>query len=544
MSKLIFHNGRVITMNDDELFAEAVLVDDGKIAAVGSNDEILAMKDDDTEIRDLEGNCLMPSFIDAHSHACGQAMFSECCYLGAPPMGKVTSIDEMIETMKDFIEKNPDIEGPVVGYGYDHTMLKELRHPDKFDLNKISTERPVIIVHFSIHMAVMNDLALEMFGYVKGCKDPEGGVVERIAGTDEPNGMTQEMAARGPVLKIFAKDIQESAKAVARAQKLYASYGHTTWQEGATTPIFFEYCLEAAKQNLLYLDLIAYPFEEFVEEGLSGERFPVMEYRNHLKLGGAKNVQDGGLPGKTCWLTKPYYVVPEGEDPSYSGYPIQKDETVYNFFKKCMEHGWQPLSHALGDAAIDQYLRCYEQALNDTGCTLDIRPVLIHCSVCRQDQLDKMKELGITPSYFHSHVNLFGDFHRDNVLGPDRAEEQLLPIKSAIDRGMMYTMHTDCPVMPPNTMHLVWTAVNRVTRSGKVLGPQERITPLEALKAVTINSAWTYFEEDIKGTLEPGKLADMMILDKSPLDIDPMDIIDIKILETIKEGTTIFELED
>ena len=201
--------------------------------------------------------------------------------------------------------------------------------------------------------------------------------------------------------------------------------------------------------------------------------------------------------------------------------------------------GYQIAIHGNGDAAIDDILYAYREAQEDFPRT-DARHRIEHCQMAREDQLDEMQELGISPSFFVGHAYYWGDRHRDIFMGPERAA-RLSPLKSAVDRGIRFTVHDDTPVTPVNPIQLVWDAVNRITTSGKVLGPAQRITPYQALRAVTIDAAWQNFEEDIKGSIEVGKLADFVVLEENPLTVDPEHIRDIRVLATIVGGKTIFD---
>jgi predicted amidohydrolase YtcJ len=171
----------------------------------------------------------------------------------------------------------------------------------------------------------------------------------------------------------------------------------------------------------------------------------------------------------------------------------------------------------------------------------DRRPVMIHAQTAREDQIDRMIEEGIVPSYFVAHTFYWGDWHRDSVFGVERAS-RISPLRSSTDKGLRHTIHNDTPVVPANMMRLLWTAVNRITRSGKVLGEAQRATVMEGIKAMTLDGAYQFFEEDSKGSIEAGKRADLVILDKNPMKVDPIDIKDIAILETIKDGETVFKM--
>jgi predicted amidohydrolase YtcJ len=193
------------------------------------------------------------------------------------------------------------------------------------------------------------------------------------------------------------------------------------------------------------------------------------------------------------------------------------------------------MAHANGDAAADMLIK----AVTDADIASDHRTVMIHAQTVREDQLDKMKGLGIIPSYFSTHTFYWGDWHRDSVFGEERAM-RISPTKSSLDRKMPFTVHNDAPVVPPDMIRLLWSTTNRKTRSGKVLGDEQKISTYEALKAITINAAYQHFEDDIKGTLEVGKQADIVVLSEDPLDMDAKDILKIDVVATFSQGAEIF----
>jgi predicted amidohydrolase YtcJ len=265
------------------------------------------------------------------------------------------------------------------------------------------------------------------------------------------------------------------------------------------------------------------------------------EYRNRYRVGGLKITLDGSPQGRTAWRTTPDLVPPEGQGPDYAGYPaIPDDEVVAALFEEAYQEGWQVLTHANGDAAIDQLIRTMRPAQEAHGGG-DRRHTLIHGQFVRYDQLDALADLGVIPSLFPMHTFYWGDWY-DQIVGPEQAQ-RISPMRSALDRGMIATSHTDAPVALPNLMQVMWATVNRVSRSGQVMGPDERLTPLEALKTFTITGAYQHFEEDRKGSIEVGKLADLVILSDNPLTVDPMTINQIQVMETIKEGETVYRRE-
>ena len=258
----------------------------------------------------------------------------------------------------------------------------------------------------------------------------------------------------------------------------------------------------------------------------------------YLKLGAIKIVQDGSNQGYTGYFTEPYHTPFKG-DADYRGYPRRRREDLTTMVKELHETGYQIAIHANGDAAIDDVLHAFREA-QLAFPREDARHRIEHCQMVRQDQLDAIAELNLSPSFFVGHVYYWGDRHRDIFMGPKRAAG-ISALRSSIDRGIRFTVHDDTPVTPVNPLQLVWVGVNRLTKTDQVLGPDERITPLEALRTVTIDAAWQNFEEDIKGSIAPGKLADLVILDGNPLTVDPTAIRDIQVQETIVGGETVYE---
>lgn len=229
---------------------------------------------------------------------------------------------------------------------------------------------------------------------------------------------------------------------------------------------------------------------------------------------------------------------PPGQGPEYRGYPTFRDKELFPVIREAVEKKWQILAHCNGDAASDQYLAALKQA--GTPAELrPLRPVMIHAQTVREDQLDEMAKLGVLPSFFNMHTYYWGDWHRDETLGKERAY-RISPSASAIRRGMVWTSHHDAPVALPDSIRILSSCVTRKSRTGDIIGPDQRVPVLDALKALTLHAAWQYGEEANKGSIEPGKLADLVVLSGNPLTIDPDKIMDLKVLETIKEGKTVF----
>ena len=535
----IYLKGIVITVNDQQPTAEAVAVKDGKILAVGDRSKIESLKGDTTQIFDLQGKTLLPGFIDAHGHLFNVGITSAVALLNPPPDGAVDSIDKLVEALKAQINQpSTQALGWVIGNGYDDPLLAEKRHPTCDDLDRVSTELPVIAIHSSGHLASVNRKGLEKAGITASTENPSGGIIRRWEDSNEPNGVLEENAFWMVLTKLSTPKPDQVLLTTEKACQIYASYGFTSAQEGRATAGAFKALQYAASEGKLSIDVAAYV--DYLESPkIHEDPWPKDRYQNHLRLAGAKMNFDGSPQGKTAWLTEPYYIIPEGQSDDYRGYPSVEDKVAIERVSTAFTHNFQLLTHCNGDAAADQLIMAVRQATAKLG-QADRRPVMIHCQTVREDQLDAMKELGIFPAMFPVHTYYWGDWHRDSVLGPERAN-RISPTQSALKRGMMFTSHHDAPVVLPNGLRVLWSTVNRRTRSGKVLGEDQRVTVMDGLKSLTLWAAYQHFEEETKGSIEVGKLADFVVLSDNPLTTDPLKLIDIKVLETIKEGQTVYK---
>jgi predicted amidohydrolase YtcJ len=293
---------------------------------------------------------------------------------------------------------------------------------------------------------------------------------------------------------------------------------------------------KAAERGLLAVDVVAYPDILGAGDQL-GSVLHQRAYRNRLRVGGAKISLDGSPQGKTAWLSRPYHVIPPGLPPDYRGLQTAPTDATIEAFSRCFERGWQILAHANGDAAIDLLIAAVREATRRHGPG-DHRPVLIHGQTLREDQVDPLRELGIFPSMFPMHTFYWGDWHRESVLGPERAEN-ISPTGWLMSRGMMFTSHHDAPVARPDSMRVLSATVSRRTRTGDILGARHRVPVATALKAMTIWAAHQHFEEASKGSIEAGKLADFVLLSDDPTRVDPEKLAELKVVETIKEGVSI-----
>ncbi|CAA7197143.1 amidohydrolase [Chryseobacterium potabilaquae] len=542
----IYINGDILTMAGDKAdYVEAVALKDGKILFTGNRGEAMNLKGDSTQVIDLKGQTLMPGFIDAHGHVSLYAQLSSAVNLLPEPYGTVMSIADLQKAIKDFIIQNKIPPGmPVMGNGYDDAIMQEHRHPTAQELDVISTVNPIYILHTSGHMGVANSLLLKNMGITYDTPDPEGGVIGRDPKTHQLTGKMIENANVNSMLYVVKQLPQPSGddvfKSLLAAEKEWFANGQTTICDGRPDPGSIKLVFGANNKNLLKGDYIILPDYDTNKDSLTSYKKYYKTYHNRVKIGAIKMTFDGSPQGKSAWLTQPYLVPPDGESADFKGQPIYTHEAAYNGLKDIFSHGMQAHVHCNGDAAIDEGLNLMERLKKEGLLTSDMRCVLVHSQVCRKDQVSRFKEIGIMPSWFPTHCYLWGDWHMNSVLGKDRASH-ISPLKEGLDQGVRFTIHHDSPVTPPDLLTAIYAAVNRKTRSGFILGPEQRVSPYEALKAITMNAAWQWGEENEKGSIEKGKKADLVILDKNPVKVDPLTIKDIKVMETFKEGKSVFK---
>ncbi len=554
IADIIYINAEVVTVNDAQPTAEAVAVKNGRILAVGSTSDLSKYQSDTTEIIDLNGSVMVPGFIDAHGHFFQQGVSAIVADLLPPPDGQVDSIEKIVETLKTWATpENIALTDWIVGNGYDDAQLEEKRHPNRHDLDKVSKDEPVLAIHSSGHLMAVNSAGLKLANITATTENPAGGVIQHDS-EGEPNGVLEETACMKVLGLLTLKTPDTVATMVECANDIFAKNGFTTIQEGRASQAVFDALKEVAKGGLLKLDVHAYIDCQMVAN-VHEDEWPKKWYRNHLRLAGVKLNLDGSVQGKTAWLSQPYLNPPPNTSDDYCGYETNKDQEVLKQVSAAFDRDLQIIAHCNGDLAAQQYIDAVRKATKKylekhlKGHTPDFRPVMIHAQTVSDKQLDEMKELNIFPSFFSSHVFYWGDWHHDETLGPERAS-RISPTGSAFGLDMKFSTHNDPPVVLPDAIRLMWATVNRRTRSHRLLGADQQVSPLVALKSVTLWAAYQIFEEESKGSIQPGKLADFAILSANPLNAEPesdldmvnlKSMINIKVLATIKEGQYVYK---
>lgn len=520
----LFYGGNIITVTEP-LYAEAVMVEDGYIVAVGSEEQLREAYSDYEEVN-LCGKTMLPGFIDCHSHFHSITVLSyQCSIYGLDTIEKIkAAIDKFI------LDKGKKPGDWIFVRDYDENIMPGRKNPTREQMDWICKDYPVLFNHRSGHSCVFNSLGMETVGMTEDIPDVEAGEI----GRDENgrlNGYVSEAAYSKYRGKVPGFNPDYGDEMFDFAFNYYASHGITTAQEGCTWLYQAKIYYERAEQNKFPIDVVMFPPEKTyqkVKEFLEGKP----QY-SRLKLGGIKAYIDGSPQLRTALVRTPYL----GEPISY-GIQTKTDDYIREMFTLAGEENAQILIHANGDGAVQKFLDILEEVKASYPNLKDLRPVVIHGQLTGLDQLPRIRDNGAIVSFFVAHTYHFADAHLRN-LGYDRAKN-ISPTASALENGVPFTFHQDAPVVRADMMETIWCAVNRISREGTVLRGQE-ISPLDAIKAVTINAAYQYFQEDVKGTIERGKMADFVVLNDNPLTCNPSAIRDIEVLATYKEGDCVYK---
>jgi predicted amidohydrolase YtcJ len=551
----VYYGGDILTMRGTSPeYVESLAVKDGKILFVGSRTEAQKLAGQDAKLIDLGGKTLLPGFIDTHGHF---------VYFGKnlvdANLFNCADIPELIARMKKQVDQTP--QGAwIVGFGYQARAMKEGRPPTSEELDQISKDRPVMVVDSSGHLGAANSAAFKAAGITSDTPDPTGGAFTRgkdgksLLGPMEETALNAVRSKRPP----FSGEL--ASRAITGAAKVWASYGQTTAMEAGLGLGNDDIAIvtNAIDNKLLPIDLYIAAKDSTLDDTLAAAYTVASEYRpdasgiveklraarpdldtryiNRVRMGGVKFWLDGSLD--TAWFTQPYTETPAGKTAPFSGYRQIPDEVLDAAFDKYWPTELQIHMHMNGDAAADQALKAITKAVKKHGMR-DHRPVFVHATWLRVDQIDQIKRYGAIPSFLTAGIIPGGDAVV-RLWGAERSAGAMAS-RTFLRSDLPFTFSHDAPVSPtPSILDLVDAGVNRLSGSGKVVGPDERIPPYHALRAVTAMAAYQLKEEKNKGTLEAGKLADLVILDKNPLKVESTTIKDIAVLETIKEGKTVF----
>ncbi|WP_404458834.1 amidohydrolase [Oceanobacillus kapialis] len=538
---LLFKNGNVLTLDKNNTIAGSVAVSDGRIIGIWSEPEPpkeTVEISSNTTVIDLKGDTLLPGFIDTHNHILTHGLMRDWVDCSTPPNKTIKDIKSAISNATNNLSDGDWVQG----YGYDDTLLEDQRHPTRHDLDEVSPNNPVFIKHISGHLAVANSVAMELAGLNVHTDDPPSGHFGRDD-NGKLNGVLYEHEAMQVIQQIIPqKTVDEMVINLEKAAYEYISHGITTNSDAAVrNRQELEVHLKAAKTNknsmrtqlMIMHNLFrnGEVFGAYTPEELNKE---IMDNSNGLaKLDSAKMFQDGSIQGLTGALREDYY-----KNPGLKGDLIHDQESFQEEVLDLHRRGFRITTHGNGDRAIGSILDAYEYALSKHPRE-NHKHRIEHVQAATPGDLEKMATLDVAGSFFINHVYYWGDRHKNIFLGPERAK-RISPLAEAVQHNLLFTLHSDCPITPISPLFSVWAAVNRITRNGEILGPEQKIDVITALKAMTIYGAELIFDSENLGSIEVGKLADFTILEADPTTVDPIEIKDIKIKSTIINGKIVY----
>jgi len=552
----VYSGGDILTMKGaTPQYVEALVEKDGRIAFVGSKAAALKAAGKDARQVNLAGKALVPGFIDAHAHL----VYATHTMLDADLAG-VKNIPELLERLKAHAAATPEGER-IVGMGYRAEQMVENRHPTRAELDTVSATRPITISDGSGHHGVMNTALMKELKLGPDTPDPDGGFYDRIPGSRELEGHAAESAWMAVLATRAPLTAAQTRKGVGKAVNLWVENGMTTACElglglsGDDIPIV----TTIVNEKLMPIDLVifakasessriidsAYQIQKSVSSATgstSGDLLAARpdldkRYINRVRLAGIKFWMDGSVD--TAFMSRPFTNNPPGVTAKdYRGMRVDPQDQLVSFLDKYWKSNRQIAAHSIGDEAIDQFLQGVEGAVKAKGMS-DDRPIVQHAQFLRPDQIQRVKAVNGTVSFTAGGLYPMAEYIA-NLVGPDRAG-WVGPANSVQKQGVNWTLNTDWPAgVSPSLVYAMWNVVNRSTKSGKVFVPNERVSAYDALRSITINGAYQYKEEKNKGSLEVGKLADMVVLSANPVKVAPMTIKDIQVMQTIKEGKTVY----
>ena len=521
----VLRRTNIITMDPHLLRAQAVAVRDGKFLAVGDDDDIGGLVGPHTKVLDLPGKTVLPGFIDAHIHVLSggvrHVVAADC---------DRRSVSGVQEAIRERVGRTSAGEW-VRGFKFDDTKIAENRFLTLADLDAVSTEHPIAVSHRAGHVQYLNTLALQKAGFTRDTPDPPGGRLGRDTATGELNGVVYERAIDRVTSALPAVSPEDRREGLRLICGMLTRAGLTsvhdakvsndelyTYQEGAVNGD-----LSLRVYMLMGHDHFPALRDAGLKTGFGNDR---------LRIGGIKMVADGAIATRTAHLSEPYV----GSDDDYGIRAMSPDETEANVMD-IHRAGFQVCIHANGDLAIDMVLTAYEKA-QSAYPRKDPRHRIEHCTLVNPELLERMRVLGCVATPFCTYVYYHGE--KMGFYGDDRLE-WMFAQRSFIDQGVTSTGATDYPPGPFEPLMGVQSCVTRTDSSGRVWGPTQRVTVEEALRIYTLNGAYASFEEDVKGSIEAGKLADMVVLGADPTRVDPATIMDIPVERTIVGGDTVYE---
>ncbi|MBS0256036.1 MAG: amidohydrolase [Proteobacteria bacterium] len=533
----LWHGGTIITMDGDQPQTVAAVVErDGRIAFAGTEAEARKLAGPAAVDHDLKGATMLPGFVDAHSHFAMAMQVAGGIDLGSARV-PVTDHASLIAAVREGIAARKFQPGAwITVWNYNDANFADRRHITRAELDAAFPDVKLIVMHVSGHGLVANSAALAAAGITDATPTPEGGVMTR----DAAGRLTGLIFERAMLLMRQALPQPSAAQqlvAFDAVQRYYTHFGYTHAQDGATQlPDLLFFRSPAAREHLR-IDLVALPYATMFDWVVAHPEVRFGVYDGHLKLAGIKATLDGSPQARTAWFTRDYALgAPDGTKP-WHGQPVMSEAEYGAIAKAATARGLQLFVHANGDAAIDAAIRTFDSLGIKAGDNR--RPVVIHSQFMRPDQIAAYARIGVSPAYFTNHTYYFADTHRLNF--PKEVVDFISPMQASRAAGLVVSNHSDFPVTGLDPFVQLWSSMARTSQTGVVSGADQRLTAYQGLQALTTGPAFQVFEEDRKGRLKAGLLADFVVLDKNPL-ATPLDQIrSIKVLETVKEGQTVFK---
>jgi predicted amidohydrolase YtcJ len=524
--ELILYNGNIITINDRQPRAEAIAVANGRFLAVGTNEKVQALATGKAKKINLEGQTVVPGFIDAHTHPAEAGLLHlrqvDC---------DLRSIAEIQKAIRERASKTPAGQW-VLGFKYDDTKTSDGRPLTFKDLDAAAPQHPVRISHRGGHTAYVNALGYSRAGVSEDTPDPPGGRFDRDPATGKLNGRISERATdvldRAIPATYSRDDYREAVKLISKMMsRAGVTSAHDAW--GVHDYLRgYQDAHEAGELSMRIYCLIHYKeIDRMLAAGIRSG------FGNEwVRVGGMKMVADGSISERTAWLSQPYV-----GRPNDFGIQVMTEQELYENGRKAHEADWQIGVHANGDRAIDMVLRVY-QRLQRERPRRNPRFRLEHCTVVNDSLVQRIKALGAIPTPFAAYVYYHGEKMRE--YGPERLE-QMFALRSFLDAGIRVAPGSDYPPGPFEPMMALQSSVTRADINGNVWGAKQRVTVEEALRVQTLHGAYASFEEHEKGSIERGKLADLVVLSRDPLHEKPLALVKIPIERTMVGGRWVFE---
>ena len=537
---LIFHNGKVITVDARDTITDAIAITGNKVSSVGPASEVMALKGNETRLVNLAGRALLPGFNDAHTHleltSLGLGLAVSC---HTPPH---ESIDDILSTLREHAAGIPKGEWIIAqGSLFQDMRLREKRYPDRHDLDRVSTHHPILF-KTSYHMVVVNSKVLEIAGITSGTPDPQGGIIERDA-SGQPTGRMKDMYHRLPVPMPDYETVKDAIRRTGHDR--FLTNGVTTVQEKSETVAGLRAMRELIDSGDMPLRLSVYihvPGTLPLDSVLNREIGDIEFDEEWFRLGGVKLFNDGGFSARAAALMEPY----EGH-PDITGKLGYADRELRRIVRKVHRSGLQLRMHTNGDRAIKQLIDTFETVFGipagvGDDATLRHRAEHVGNVLLRDDlTISRLASAKILPCPNPAFIYSVAEFIAP-YLGPERSHPSFR-FRTLLDAGFNVPGSSDCTGTDPwlvNPMFGIWCMVNRRSYSGDLLEPQEKVSVAEAIRIYTWNSAYSEFQEQVKGSIEEGKLADLVVLERDPLTAPEEALKDIRVDQTWVDGKLVY----